>query len=70
MRRVDLILLLFCAFASSRHVGIAQIMIMTPAEGKASAFSNQAVIGRALPNMPIRLEVNGVAFDSAIVRID
>jgi hypothetical protein len=48
----------------------SQIMIMTPAEGTASAFTNQAVIGRSMPNMPVRLDVNGVAVDSGIVRMD
>lgn len=48
----------------------SQIMIMTPAEGTASAFTNQAVIGRSMPNMPVRLDVNGVTIDSGVVRMD
>lgn len=67
IRMLTLGLLLSFAVLSS---ATSQIMIMTPAEGTVSAFTNQAVIGRSMPNMPVRLEVNGAAVDSGVVRMD
>ena len=35
-----------------------------------SPFTNQAVVGQALPNLPIQLLINGVVVDSTHVRVD
>jgi len=48
----------------------AQVVITSPPEGTISQFTSQAVIGKAPPNLRIRLDVNGVPADSGIVRID
>ncbi len=66
-KNVSIILVFLAAFAGSAR---SQMMIVSPAEGSSSAFTNQAVIGNALPNMPVCLEVNGVVADSAITRMD
>ena len=66
-KNVSIILIFLAAIVGSAR---SQMMIMSPAEGSSSAFTNQAVIGNALPNMPVCLEVNGVVADSAITRMD
>jgi hypothetical protein len=48
----------------------AQVTITTPKGGEISPFRNQAVIGQAIPNLPVRLDINGVAVDSGKVRVD
>jgi hypothetical protein len=48
----------------------AQVTITTPREGEISPFRNQAVIGQAIPDLPVRLDINGVAVDSGKVRPD
>ncbi|HVZ38986.1 MAG TPA: hypothetical protein VHI13_06895 [Candidatus Kapabacteria bacterium] len=48
----------------------AQVEISFPAEGAISTLRNQAVTGTAPANLPIRVEVNGVATDSGVVRAD
>lgn len=49
---------------------VSQISIVLPRDSAVSAFTNQAVLGQAPPNLPLRLEVNGVVVDSGVVRLD
>ncbi len=53
-----------------KNTALSQIAITSPKEGAVSAFTNQAIIGNALPNMPIVLLINGVQVDSSTVRLD
>ena len=48
----------------------AQVTVTTPREGEVSPFRNQAVLGQSIPNLPVRLDINGVAVDSGTVRLD
>ncbi len=46
----------------------AQVVITIPGEGEISPFRNLAVIGTGTPNLPVRLDLNGVPVDSGKVR--
>lgn len=48
----------------------AQVDITSPAEGVVTTLRNQAVTGHAPPNLPIRVDINGVPMDSGVVRAD